>query len=255
MTAAPNGRLVVDDDGSDGRYHRQTLISWWEQERLASAKVLVVGAGALGNELIKNLALLGVGTIIVIDLDAVENSNLSRCVLFRETDEGRPKAHVVAAAAGALNPEVDVIPVVGDVRTAFGLRVFAEVDLVLGGLDNREARLYVNECCWKTSTPWIDGAIEGLLGTMRVFVPPDSACYECTMSERDHELIAAHARADDRGQGAHDRDVGEHHRRPTGPGGREAAALRPADDELRGPRRGLQRDHPRLLQRHVSAAR
>ena len=51
--------------------------------------MLVVGAGALGNELLKNLALLGVGTIVVIDLDAVENSNLSRCVLFRESDEGR----------------------------------------------------------------------------------------------------------------------------------------------------------------------
>jgi adenylyltransferase/sulfurtransferase len=178
------------DDDSDGRYHRQTLISWWEQDRLAAAKVLVVGAGALGNELLKNLVLLGVGTVVVIDLDTVENSNLSRCVLFREDDEGLPKAEVVARAARALNPDVRVVPIVGDVRTAFGLRMFAEVDLVLGGLDNREARLYVNQCCWKTSTPWIDGAIEGLMGTMRVFVPPDSACYECTMGARDHELIA-----------------------------------------------------------------
>ncbi len=190
MTGSPNGRLVVDDD-RDGRYHRQTLISWWEQDRLAGAKVLVVGAGALGNELLKNLVLLGVGTIVVVDLDAVENSNLSRCVLFRESDEGRQKAEVVAAAARDLNPDVLIVPVVGDVRTAFGLRLFDEVDLVLGGLDNREARLYVNECCWKTGTPWIDGAIEGLMGTMRVFVPPHSACYECTMNERDHELIAA----------------------------------------------------------------
>ena len=109
--------------------------------------------------------------------------------------------------------------------------MFAEVDVVLGGLDNREARLYVNQCCWKTGTPWIDGAIEGLMGTMRVFVPPDSACYECTMSERDHELIArpqgvlaAHPRADARGQGADDGDLGEHRRRDAGPGGGQAAA-------------------------------
>lgn len=190
MSAVPS-RLAVEVDDTDGRYHRQTLISWWDQDRLAAAKVLVVGAGALGNELVKNLALLGVGTVVVVDLDAVENSNLSRCVLFREADEGSAKAEVVARAAAALNPDVRVIPVVGDVRTAFGLRVFREVDLVLGGLDNREARLYVNQNCWKTSTPWIDGAIEGLLGTMRVFVPPDSACYECTMSQRDHDLLAA----------------------------------------------------------------
>lgn len=191
MSSTAGGRLSVDPDETDGRYHRQTLISWWDQERLARARVLVVGAGALGNELLKNLALLGVGTVVVVDLDSVENSNLSRCVLFRESDEGRPKAHVVAEAAAQLNPEITIVPVVGDVRTAFGLRLFAEVDLVIGGLDNREARLYVNQSCWKTGTPWIDGAIEGLMGTMRVFVPPDSACYECTMNERDHELIAA----------------------------------------------------------------
>ena len=190
MSTAPS-RLEVEVDDTDGRYHRQTLISWWDQERLASARVLVVGAGALGNELVKNLALLGVGTIVVVDLDAVENSNLSRCVLFREQDEGRAKADVVAGAAAALNAEVRIVPVVGDVRTAFGLALFRDVDLVLGGLDNREARLYVNQCCWKAGTPWIDGAIEGLLGIMRVFVPGKGACYECTMSERDHELLAA----------------------------------------------------------------
>ena len=191
MSAPGQGRLAVEVDDADGRYHRQSLISWWDQDRLADARILVVGAGALGNELLKNLALLGVGHLLVIDLDTVENSNLSRCVLFRESDEGRPKAHVVADAARALNPDITITPVVGDVRTAFGLQVFAEMDVVLGGLDNREARLHVNGCCWKTSTPWVDGAIEGLMGTMRVFSPPDSACYECTMNDRDQELLAA----------------------------------------------------------------
>lgn len=191
MSADAERRVKVDVEDVDGRYHRQTLISWWDQDRLGAAKVLVVGAGALGNELVKNLMLLGVGTVVVVDLDSVEGSNLSRCVLFRESDEGRPKAEVVAAAARELNPQVQVVPVVGDVRTAFGLRLFDEVDVVLGGLDNREARLHVNQSCWKTSTPWIDGAIEGLMGTMRVFSPPTTACYECTMNDRDHELLAA----------------------------------------------------------------
>jgi adenylyltransferase/sulfurtransferase len=191
MSATPHERLAVEVEDEDDRYHRQSLISWWDQDRLADARILVVGAGALGNELLKNLALLGVGNVVVIDLDTVENSNLSRCVLFREADEGRPKAHVIADAARELNPGITITPVVGDVRTAFGLQVFAEMDVVLGGLDNREARLHVNGCCWKTSTPWVDGAIEGLMGTMRVFSPPDSACYECTMNDRDQELLAA----------------------------------------------------------------
>jgi adenylyltransferase/sulfurtransferase len=180
---------VLED--RDDRYHRQSLISWWDQERLRDASALVAGAGALGNELVKNLVLLGVGTIIVADLDQVENSNLARCVFFRESDEGRDKATVVAERAGAVNPDVRIIPVIGDLRLTIGLGVFAAVDVVLGGLDNREARLHLNQACWKTSTPFVDGAIEGLLGVMRVFDPPESACYECTMSSRDHELIAA----------------------------------------------------------------
>ncbi len=186
---APSQRLAVEFD--DGRYHRQSLITWWDQERLAGASVLVIGAGALGNELTKNLALAGVGTIVVLDMDQVENSNLSRCVLFREGDEGADKATVVARRAAELNSEIRAIPVVADARLAASPGLIAHCDVVLGGLDNREARLHINQACWKAGTPWVDGAIEGLMGMMRVFVPPDSACYECTMNEEDHKLLAA----------------------------------------------------------------
>lgn len=187
-TSAPR-RAVLDFDDEHDRYHRQSLISWWDQDRLRAATVVVVGAGALGNELVKNLALAGVGRILVVDFDHVENSNLARCVFFRESDEGLPKAEVLARRAQEANPTIDVVSVTGDVRLTCGLGVFAAADVVLGGLDNREVRLFVNQACWKTSTPWIDGAIEGLMGVVRVFVPPDSACYECTMSDRDRELL------------------------------------------------------------------
>jgi adenylyltransferase/sulfurtransferase len=187
--AASSKRLAVEFE--DDRYHRQSLITWWDQGRLSGASVLVVGAGALGNELTKNLALAGVGTIVVLDMDQVENSNLSRCVLFREGDEGADKATVVAGRAAELNSEVRVIPVVADARLAASPGLIAHFDVVLGGLDNREARLHLNQACWKAGTPWVDGAIEGLMGMMRVFVPPDSACYECTMNEEDHKLLAA----------------------------------------------------------------
>lgn len=182
-------RLAVEFE--DDRYHRQSLITWWDQERLSRASALVVGAGALGNELTKNLALAGVGTIVVLDMDQVENSNLSRCVLFREGDEGADKASVVAGRAAELNSEIRAIPVVADARLAASPGLIAHFDVVLGGLDNREARLHVNQACWKAGTPWVDGAIEGLMGMMRVFVPPDSACYECTMNAEDHRLLAA----------------------------------------------------------------
>jgi molybdopterin/thiamine biosynthesis adenylyltransferase len=187
--AASSKRLAVEFE--DDRYHRQSLITWWDQERLAGASVLVIGAGALGNELTKNLALTGVGTIVVLDMDQVENSNLSRCVLFREGDEGADKATVVAGRAAELNSEIRAIPVVADARLAASPGLIAHFDVVLGGLDNREARLHINQACWKAGTPWVDGAIEGLMGVMRVFIPPDSACYECTMNAEDHKLLAA----------------------------------------------------------------
>ncbi len=178
--------LVIDD--SD-RYSRLRLISWWRQEKLSAAKVLVVGAGALGNEVIKNLALLGVGATYLIDLDDVEPSNLSRSVLFRVEDGGRPKAEVAAQRAKEINPEISVRAIHGDVITDLGLGLFADVDVVIGCLDNREARLWVNRQCWKVSTPWVDSGIQEIQGVVKVFVPPDSSCYECTMTERDYQLM------------------------------------------------------------------
>jgi molybdopterin/thiamine biosynthesis adenylyltransferase len=185
--APPLSEALLIDDGD--RYGRLRLISWWRQERLRSARLLVVGAGALGNEVMKNLALLGLGTTYLIDFDTVEPSNLSRSVLFREQDGGQPKAHVAARRACELNPEIAVVPIHGNVITDLGLGLFAAVDLVIGCLDNREARLWVNRQCWKAGTPWIDAGIQEIQGVVKVFVPPDSACYECAMTERDYQLL------------------------------------------------------------------
>ncbi len=178
--------LRIDDED---RYGRLRLISWWRQDRLAAARVLVVGAGALGNEVLKNLALVGVGTTYLIDLDVIEPSNLSRSVLFRADDAGQSKAKAAARRACELNPDITIVPMHGDVITDLGLGLFADVDLVIGCLDNREARLWVNRQCWKTGTPWIDAGIQEIQGVVKVFVPPDSACYECAMTQRDYQLL------------------------------------------------------------------
>lgn len=174
----------------DERFERLRLIPWWKQERLASAKVLVVGAGALGNEVIKNCALLGVGQLVVIDLDEIEPSNLSRSVLFRASDAGLPKAQVAARAARDLYPGMAVQPLVADINHDVGLGFFLWADVVLGALDNREARLTINRHCYRTGTPWIDGAIEQVSGVARLFLPPEGPCYECTMSETDWHMLA-----------------------------------------------------------------
>jgi len=160
------------------------FISWWEREKVQQAKVLVIGAGALGNEVIKNLALMGVGHIFIIDFDNIEAANLSRSVLFRETDNHRSKAEVVAARAKSINPQIHVQYLNADVTSGLGLGIIRRMDAIIGCLDNREARLAVNRFCYWMDKPWIDGAIQELLGLMRVFVPGEGACYECTLTEQ-----------------------------------------------------------------------
>ena len=179
--------LVISDDD---RYSRFRLIAWWDQEKLANAKVLVVGAGALGNEVLKNLSLLGVGNVYIVDFDEIEESNLTRSVLFRSRDCGRPKAEAAAETLRDMNPGINVKPMLANIITEVGLGMFRDVDVVIGCLDNREARLWVNRSCWKVNTPWIDGGIQEINGVVKVFAPPDSACYECAMTENDYRLIS-----------------------------------------------------------------
>ena len=179
--------LFIDD--SD-RYSRLRLIGWWDQDKIAAAKILVVGAGALGNEVLKNLALLGIGHIHLIDFDEVQDHNLTRSVLFRAHHSGQPKATVAAQMANELNSDCKIHAQYGDVLTDVGLGLVRDVNLVICCVDNREARLWINRMCWKANTPWIDGGIQEINGVAKVFMPPDGSCYECAMTENDYRLIS-----------------------------------------------------------------
>ncbi|MBI5302632.1 MAG: ThiF family adenylyltransferase [Chloroflexi bacterium] len=160
------------------------FISWWERDKVQAARVMVIGAGALGNEVLKNLALMGVGNLFVVDFDTIEAANLSRSVLFRAEDNGKPKAEVAARRVKELNPDVHVQYFQGDVNTALGLGVFRRMDAIIGCLDNREARLSINRFAYRLNKPWVDGAIQELFGLVRVFKPGEGACYECTLTEQ-----------------------------------------------------------------------
>ncbi len=180
--------MIKISSGIESRYSRFKLISWWEQNVLKKSRVLVIGCGALGNEIIKNLAMLGIGNIFAVDMDKVEKSNLSRSILFRREDEGKFKAETVCKRAKEINDEIKVKYFNGNVFE-LGLGVFKDMDIIICGLDNREARLFVNQCCWKVNRPWIDGAIETLNGVARMFTPPEGICYECTMNDTDYKLL------------------------------------------------------------------
>lgn len=174
---------------AEDRFSRFRLIGWWDQEKIRAARVLVIGAGALGNEILKNLALLGFVNIVVVDLDSIEASNLSRSILYRSADIGRRKADAAAEAVRNIFPEARVRAITADVVHGLGLGLFGWADLVLAGLDNREARLWINRACWKMNRPWIDGAIEGINGVARVFTPGKPPCYECTLGETDWAIL------------------------------------------------------------------
>jgi len=188
MTDTETETIVITDPDSD-RYHTFGYISWWQQEVVRNATVLVIGAGALGNEVIKNLTLMGIGNILIADFDTIEDSNLSRSVLFRADDRGRRKVDAAADGVKALNPDVKVKAWHGDINFEMGLGVFRHVDAIVGCLDNREARLSINRFSWAVNRPWVDGAIQELMGIVRVFWPGEGACYECTLTDSDYQII------------------------------------------------------------------
>jgi adenylyltransferase/sulfurtransferase len=189
LPVAPEKPLHIPNLRTD-RLGTFDFISWWERKRVAEAKIMIVGAGALGNEVIKNLALMGAGQLFIVDFDTIEAANLSRSPLFRESDSGRRKAEVAAARVRELNPDVHVQYLHGDVTTQLGLGVFRRMDVIIGCLDNREARLAVNRFAYWMNKPWVDGAIQELLGLVRVFIPGQGACFECTLNDQARRDLA-----------------------------------------------------------------
>ncbi len=169
-------------DQADGRYDRQMAIPWWDQALLARSRVVVVGAGALGNEILKLLALLGVGRVLVVDFDTVAASNLSRTVLFRDGDVGKPKATLAAERAGAIDPGVAVRAIDGDIGRDLGLAALREADVVIGGVDSVNARWATNRRCRLAGVPWIDAGISATQGQVTRYLPDRGACYECTFT-------------------------------------------------------------------------
>jgi adenylyltransferase/sulfurtransferase len=109
--------------------------------------------------------------------------------LFREKDEGKLKADCAVEAARQIYPGIDARALNGNILADLGLGHFRWADVVIGALDNREARVFVNSACARVSRAWVDGGIEVLQGIVRGFAPPQTACYECTMSKVDWDLL------------------------------------------------------------------
>lgn len=168
---------------TNNKYQRIQELGW-SLNVLRQAKVMVVGAGALGNEVLKNLALLGVGNIWLCDMDKIETHNLSRTVLFTLSDVGKYKANVAAKAISKIDKQIKVHAYTQKVQACFGLGVFKEVDVVLGCVDNVQARIDINRYCYQTQTPFIDAGLRYLDGDVKIFAPPYDVCFDCLITQQ-----------------------------------------------------------------------
>lgn len=162
-------------------------------EILAEMKILIVGAGGLGCELLKNAALSGLKDIVLIDLDTIDVSNLNRQFLFRSGDENKSKAEVAAARIMEVVPDCKVKWYKDKIQD-FGTSWYANFDVVIAGLDNQEARKWLNQTLCDlvkfdadgqvvddSVIPLIDGGTEGFMGQSRIFFPHKGSCFECQL--------------------------------------------------------------------------
>lgn len=142
---------------------------------------MVVGCGALGNEVLKNLVLMGIGHLVIVDFDVVEQGNLTRSILFHKADVGERKVDVAKRMLLDLNPDLDIQTICGDIAYDVGLGTVRRMDIIIGCVDNRWARYCIQRLCHRAGKTWVDGGILDLTGTVKVFRPGES-CYACSLS-------------------------------------------------------------------------
>ncbi len=165
------------------------------QQKLAQAKIAIVGAGGLGTVSSLYLALAGVGYIRLIDQDTVEAQNLHRQILYTTEDLHYPKAEAAAKRLQQINPLITVEAYSENVHASNVERLLEGVDCVVDGLDNMVTRYLVNRVCVKLKIPYVFGAAIGIEGNLSVFAPPETGCLECLMPNlSDDELLTCNTR-------------------------------------------------------------
>ena len=159
-------------------YDRQFRLEGWSQKLVKSSRVLIAGVGGLGCEIAKNLAMLGVGYIDLVDLDIIEHSNLNRQILFTGAKIGEAKAVVAARKLRDINPNI----IVKGYHTSLerlNPAIYKAADVIIGGLDSMNARLNLNAQCIRFKKPLVDGGVSGYHGHVYTIFPYQNACYEC----------------------------------------------------------------------------
>jgi sulfur-carrier protein adenylyltransferase/sulfurtransferase len=177
-------RVLAPDQRN--RYHRHLLLPEVGDDgqlKLLDAKVLLLGAGGLGSPAALYLAAAGVGTIGIIDMDVVDESNLQRQILHNVDRIGDRKVDSAKKTLTALNPDVDVVA--HDTRLGADnvVELLSQYDLVVDGADNFPSRYLLNDASLKTGTPVVHGSIFRFEGQATVFTPYEGPCYRCFIPE------------------------------------------------------------------------
>jgi len=168
------------------RYQRHLLlpeVGVEGQQRLLGARVLLLGAGGLGSPAALYLAAAGVGTLGIIDMDVVDESNLQRQILHNMDRIGERKVDSAKKTLTAINPDIDVVTY--DMRLDAGnvVELLSQFDIVIDGADNFPSRYLLNDASLKTNTPVVHGSIFRFEGQATVFKPFDGPCYRCMIPE------------------------------------------------------------------------
>lgn len=163
---------------------------------LSSAKILLVGAGGIGCEVIKNLVLMGFKNVDMIDLDTIDVSNLNRQFLFNKSHVGQSKSKVAAQVAVhrySLNEEgISINSIHDSIQQAdFDVDFFKAHTLVINALDNRAARSHVNRMCLASNVPLIESGSEGYCGQVFLIKKDVGMCYECKGPRQDQKTYAS----------------------------------------------------------------
>ena len=179
---------------SDSRFARHQLIEGFDQKLINNLRIGVIGAGAVGNELIKNLLLIGVGSIDVFDYDTVELSNLTRSVFLRESDCGTNKSLALVSRAQELYSACTLSAMEGSIFDTLKLSKAKQYDVMIGAVDNTEARLRINDIALIAGCDWINLAIDARSIVVDVFPFKSSlalpACYACQLPDSVFERMA-----------------------------------------------------------------
>ncbi|MCG5053191.1 MAG: molybdopterin-synthase adenylyltransferase MoeB [Myxococcales bacterium] len=168
------------------RYSRHTMLPEVGEEgqiKLLKAKVLAIGAGALGSPVSLYLAAAGVGTFGIVDDDTVDSSNLQRQVLHATDRIGTPKVESAAKTIKGLNPDVKVIPFQTRLSSDNVLDIIKDFDVIVDGVDNFPTRYLLNDAALKLGKPVIHASIYRFEGQVTSFIPDEGPCYRCLYPE------------------------------------------------------------------------